>query len=427
MKRISRRDLQNMYEPVPQALEDEISSIMTSLEDGEERPIVKKKISVSFILAAVLIIASMAAVAAGNMNLFWRMTHMAEPILPLEGAEEMIKTDLGSVENEYVRLTVEEAIYDGKGVMTLVRITPKDTEKYAMLNAFMQNMPEDIYDTQICAVEVAQGTQGIEMDGIYYEIINEEDEKAFRINGEDVEITTSQEEAEKLDMPVYIENGTMYETNVFDFKVIGRKDGKETIDWWLNTIIVDENAENAEELGEGYKSSHSMDAEEQPDGSVLVWSDRTANAALEDTVEVKVRAAVTVDGQKYALEDLVFDLEKCEAERSFSLIPEDGKINDRIEVLAAEISMSKVRGYLDVEYTYESAEDEEMGVFFRLRDAAGNLVADGSGWTEEMGSNRYHEQVEVQSFAEIPDTLILEVKAIDGDVLGQCVCKVVEN
>jgi len=427
MKRITQRDLQNMYEPVPKHLADGVDRILSSLDDREERPIVKKKISVSFVLAAVLIIASMAALAAGNLNLFRDMVNMANPILPLEGAEEMIETDLGSVENEYVTVTVEEAIYDGQSVMTLVHITPKDTEKYAMLNAFLQETPEKIYNTETRPVKAPEGGSSWEMDGNQYEFVNENGVVSFKVNGEETELPADLKTAEDMGLPMYLENGDLYYADQFEFAVTDRKDDREMIDWWAGMIIVDENAENAEELGEGYESSHTMDAEEQPDGSVLVWSDRSAEHSMPDTIKIKVKSGITVEGQEIAMDDLVFEISKAETEKKVTLIPEDGRINDCIEVLSAEISLTKVRGYLTVDYTYDPEDEEQMGIFMHLRDGDGNPINSGSGWTKELEDNHYRELLEVQAFEDLPGTFTIEAKAIDGDVIGRCVCRIVKE
>lgn len=426
MKRISQRDLQNMYEPMPQKLKDEMDLVLSSLDDREEKTTVKKKISVSFVLAAVLIIASMVALAASNMNVFRIMTNTSTPILPLDGAENMIKTNIGSVENEYVTLTVEEALYDGQSVMTLVHITPKDIEKYAMLNAFFQGTPEKLYSTEIRPVKAPEGTEGVEVDGIYYELINEADEKAFKINGEAVEIPNDQKTAEEKGYPVYVEDGVMYYADQFDFVVTGRKDGREMIYYWVNMSIVGEDAENAEALGIEHDGSHSMDAEELADGSVLVWSDRNIFTSLPDTVKIKVRCGITVDGQEMKLDDLIFELDRTEEEKKIRLVPENGKIGENIEIHSAEISFTKLRGNLTVDYTYvPEKNDDGMGIFVRIYDAEGNRIADGTGETWEKADNRYVQHMEMQSLNEIPDAFILEAYNIGGETIGRCTCKVV--
>lgn len=401
MKRITHIDLQNMYEPVPQHLMDNIDNVLSSLDDREERMIVKKKMSVSLVLAAVLILASMTALAMSNSNLFRNMTDMVDSIQPLRGAEDMIKTNLGSVENDYVTLTVEEAVYDGQSVMALVHITPKKIEEYAMLNAFLQDTPDDLYVIENRPVEESTEKKEIDIDGSVYVIINEEGRHTLTVDGKVVDILAD------------------------DFLVIGRKDGRDCIDYQVNMGIVDEDAENATALG-AYEGSYFMTAEEQPDGSVLVWIDRNAFTSLNDTISIKISSSITVDGQEVALDDLIFDLSKSDSVSKISLVPEDGKIGENVVIHSAEISYTKLRGNLVVEYTYEASDEDDMGITMRLYDAEGNRITDGTGLTEKIGDNRYCEQVEIQALDYIPEKLILEAKVIGGEVLGSCVCQVTE-
>ena len=61
-----------------------------------------------------------------------------------------------------------------------------------------------------------------------------------------------------------------------------------------------------------------------------------------------------------------------------------------------------------------------MDISFRLYDGEGNEIHTGSGggmFDAETGI--YREQQEMQSFDEIPTSLILEAKAIGGEVLGR--------
>lgn len=424
MRRITPKDLQNMYEPVPQRLMDNVDYVLSSLDDREERTIVKKKISVSFVLAAVLIIVSVTALAVSNSSLFRNMVNSAAPIIPLEGAEEMIKTNLGSVENELVTLSVEEAVYDGQSVMTLVRITPKDIEKYAMLNAFLQGTPDESYRTEIRSVKVPEGTQEMELDGAICEIINEEDEKVLKINGSAVEIPEDLKIAEEMGYPVYVENGIMYYADQFDFAVIGRKDGRSTIDYWVYMSITDKDGKDIASFGEGHDGSYAMNAEEQPDGSVLVWCDQNTFASLSDTVGIKIKSSIVANGEAMDLDDLCFNLSKSDAASRISLIPEVGKLGEKVEIHSAEISFTKLRGNLTVEYSYVPTVENDMGISMHLYDADGNRIIVGSGQTRAIGNNRYCEQVEVQALDHVPETLILEAKAIDGEVLGRCVCRV---
>jgi len=426
MKRITHIDLQNMYEPVPQHLMDNIDNVLSSLDDREERMIVKKKMSVSLVLAAVLILASMTALAMSNLNLFRNMTDMADPIQPLKGAEEMIETNLGSVENDYVTLTVEEAVYDGQSVMTLVHITPKNIEEYAMLNASLQDTPDDLYMIEYRPVEVSTDKQELEINGSVYVIINEPKRKVLTVDGEEVAIPHDLKTAMDMGYPVYMnDRGVMYYADWFDFEVTGRKDGRSCIDYRLSMSIVGEDAENAEALG-AYEGSYSMTAEEQPDGSVLVWIDRNAFTSLNDTISIKISSSSTVDGQEIALDDLIFDLSKSDALQKISLVPEDGKIGENLVIHSAEISFTKLRGNLVVEYSYEASDEDDMGITMRLYDAEGNRITDGTGLTTKIGDNRYCEQVEIQALDHIPEKIVIEAKVIGGEVLGKCVCEVNE-
>ena len=76
---------------------------------------------------------------------------------------------------------------------------------------------------------------------------------------------------------------------------------------------------------------------------------------------------------------------------------------------------------MTIDYEYQAAEGEPMSISFRLYDGEGNEIHTGSGggmFDAETGI--YREQQEMQSFDEIPTSLILEVKAIGGEVLGRC-------
>ena len=95
MRRITRKDLRGLYEPASQSLYDGIHEALAGLPEGKGKRKVKKKISTGFILAAVLLALSAAGFAAARLNLFSGMTRYADPIVPLDGAEELIETDLG--------------------------------------------------------------------------------------------------------------------------------------------------------------------------------------------------------------------------------------------------------------------------------------------------------------------------------------------
>ena len=74
----------------------------------------------------------------------------------------------------------------------------------------------------------------------------------------------------------------------------------------------------------------------------------------------------------------------------------------------------------------EPLPEELMGITFHLCDAAGNWISESHGsHFEEDGL--FYSTMEIQSFDELPETLYLEVNAIDGPSLGRVECKVSET
>lgn len=116
---------------------------------------------------------------------------------------------------------------------------------------------------------------------------------------------------------------------------------------------------------------------------------------------------------------------KCSTEQRHLALNPQNRL-ERVEVLRAGISQSLVRGYMTVEYAYEPLPEELMGINFHLYDAAGKPINESYGsFYEENGL--YYLTVEIQSFDELPETLYLEVNAIDGPSLGRIECKVSET
>ena len=119
---------------------------------------------------------------------------------------------------------------------------------------------------------------------------------------------------------------------------------------------------------------------------------------------------------------------KSESERVARYVPEgDGWIGDHVKVREVNVSFTKVRAYLTVEYEYEEQLDEPMGVWLHPYDTEGNAITTGSGSCggpgDEEGLDFYRQWEEMQSFDEILDVIVLDAKVIDGESLGQCVCR----
>ena len=68
-----------------------------------------------------------------------------------------------------------------------------------------------------------------------------------------------------------------------------------------------------------------------------------------------------------------------------------------------------------------------MGIDFRLYDGDGNRITTGAGNCTEV-DGIWHWNMEMQSFAEIPETIWLEAKVIGEDkTLGRVECRLIEE
>ena len=81
-------------------------------------------------------------------------------------------------------------------------------------------------------------------------------------------------------------------------------------------------------------------------------------------------------------------------------------------------------------YTYEQAETgEDMGIDFRVYDAADNEITTGSGnaSVEPDENGVLWRSMEMQSFDEVPERIWLEAKVIGWDkTLGRVECRLEE-
>lgn len=272
--------------------------------------------------------------------------------------------------------------------------------------------PEEEYLVEYMPAEVPEGVYPYANGTM--EIRNGPDERALYVDGEPVELPTDRETADAAGLPVYLDGDAMYFTHQ-ESEQITRLDGKQMI--FFEAVMAP-----ASEGAEGLSNGMSGNAEAQPDGSVLLWFDAFSDAPLPETVEMKLNVSAFLDGEPFPLEDIAFSLDRAEPERTAAFAPEgDGAIGERVRIRAVNMTVTKVRGYLTIDYEYQAAEEEPMGISFRLYDGEGNEIHTGSGggmFDAETGI--YREQQEMQSFDEIPTSLILEAKAIGGEVLGRC-------
>lgn len=392
---MNMHEWQKAFGETPESFRDQLRSTLNDLEDKN----MKKRYKFSTMLAAALIAALLivgAGLASGQLGVFKILNH----IEPLDGVEEMVAVNLGSAENDLVTLSVEEAVYDGYGAILKLRITPKDTEKYAMFADLLQNAPEDIYNVESVPVEVGNG---------------------------EVSITT--DEGEVIEIPTYEKDGKLYYADQFEFRVLGRKDGREMIYYWPHISEADGTPDQGDEWGTGIFFD-TMDAEEQPDGSVIVWCEATgAEFARPDRMDISVSTRITLNGEEIPLDEVPITLVKTENERTVTLEPVGDGQGEGFKILSGEISFTRLKAYLKLNYVDES--NAIYGTSVRLYDAEGKEIYTGGGWTRETGRDAEnpinHAVMEMQSLEKIPESIWVEIKAIDDKPLGRVECRVVKN
>lgn len=413
--KLKQDELRRLYGDAPEDFRLRLRDTLMGLED--RRP-VRRRLPAALLAAAILLLVLAGAGIAANQLDIFHLLDSASPIVPLDGAEEMVAMNMGISENEYAVLTVEGAMFDGQGVLVQCRLTPKDSENYALLNDFMQDTPQSIYNIEYVPAEMGEGRWMVtEDDGATTEVINEGGVQQLLVNGQEVEIPSTPAEAKQKELPVYMEDGVVYYAYYRDIKILGRKDGRKTMDWWIYLDTDDERL-----------SENSSDAQEQEDGSVLFWAEGYADELLDqDRIGVRIRSAVEVDGTYHELDEVFFELPKGEMERSYHLEPVgDGRL-ERFEMIDGSVVFTRVRGYLKLDYRYEQAANEPMGVTIKLYDGDGNEINVGGGSCYDQ-NGVYHESLEMQSYAAAPERVYLEAKIIDSDkTLGRIECRLVEE
>lgn len=122
---MNRHDWQQVYGNAPDSFRFDLIESLNSLEEEQS---MKKRYKISTILLAAAIavmILSGAAFAATQIRSFDFLQ-----ITPLEGGEALVSTNIATVGDEYIRLDVEEAIFDGEGLIVQFRITPQQPDRY---------------------------------------------------------------------------------------------------------------------------------------------------------------------------------------------------------------------------------------------------------------------------------------------------------
>lgn len=353
-----------------EADEDFHLRLLETLNGLEDKKMKKRYKYTTVLIAAVLMVALLAgtAVAARELGLF-DFLNTANPIVPLEGAETMVRTHLGSTENELVKLDIEEAVYDGQGALIQLRYTPKDTENYALLHGAMDWINDD-----------------------------------------------------------YIYEHEEYEDGSGMYALVGRKDGRQILHVGESISL------SAADGGE--IEIDTWDGWEEADGSVVIqgsgFAENTLAGQVTLTIEARSFTESAEERQAYPLDALSVEMVLAEDARQVQLIPAGETKLERFEFLSGSIALTRVRGYMNIDYAYQPVEDEPMGVTIKLYDGDGNEINVGSGGAEVKdmrdGWEITREYAEMQSYEELPETVFVEAKVIgEARTLGRIECRVVEE
>lgn len=365
---MNRNDWQEAFGPTPDAFRNRVDATLNRLEEREMRRSIKFSTALAAAMLALALLAG-AAFAAARLDI-WESLQYADPIIPLEGADELVVTDLATAETDYFRVFVQEGVYDGYSAIVKLRFEPKDPEKYAIITGFA--VPGDLGDQ-------------------------------------------------------YIFDFTEYEDGVVDERPLERKDGKEII--YLSTPVLTVAGENAEAKALGLDSLfNSYRDKYNEDGSAEFWISGLHADNLPDALSIALNAfgANREHERVYGeIKQLTFDLHKSNQERIVQLTPVGENKIEGFELTDAKINFTEVCGYITVEYT-GSAQEQGMGVTLNLLDSDGNRIPLGDGQCTELDNDHFRWEMEMLSFKEIPETIILEVKMIDSDPVGQIECKVEE-
>lgn len=402
---MTRQEWQRAFGDMPEDFRDRLGDTLCDLEERDMKKRYKfTTVLVAAIVAALLIAA--AAFAAERLGLF-RSLESAEPIHPLKGAEELVATNLGTVKDEYVKLTVEEAVYDGQGVLVQLHVAPVEPERYAVLNDLVQDTPEDVYEHETQLVPVPEDFD----EAVYLRSIERTKEDAF-----------------------VVRNGVRY-FNPEDQAnyTVRRRDGKTLIHYFPEGLLPGVSEADAEAWGvEADNYLYSWSGEEQADGSVVLWGSGFSERPMGDRLDLSVELDYQVgDGESRRLR-LPVALARVEDERRARLVPEGGSALEGFVFQSAEITFTRVRGYLSVEYDYLYRGGDDMGVDFRLYDENGEMITTGGGlgeWDDMSPGEwmRLKSVEEIQSLDEWPGEIAVEVFRIgEGEkgVLGRIRCRV---
>ena len=120
MKRITQKDLQGLYAPVPPSLAAGVHQALSSANERKETKPVKKKLSMAMLVAAMLALASVTALAAGGSRLLADLFPAGK--VP-EQAAALLNAQPYSATKNGITLTVTESLFDGAKLIIQAELT----------------------------------------------------------------------------------------------------------------------------------------------------------------------------------------------------------------------------------------------------------------------------------------------------------------
>lgn len=144
MKKERELDLRNAFMPVTERFHDRVDRTLAQIIEQEERPPMKKAIWRTALIAAILTAFCLGtALAVGNMLGILDFFGKGQDIEAREDAERSIQKNLGSYETELLRLTVREAVYDGRSVRAVIEVCPIDAAKHVVACPWLDGSQDD--------------------------------------------------------------------------------------------------------------------------------------------------------------------------------------------------------------------------------------------------------------------------------------------
>ncbi len=123
--------IRNMEIDVPDGFHDSVLNALGGLNEKEDIKMKKFTFCAIALAAALILVPVSIALAVGTfgiLDFFESRTRLT----PRSDATGAVYSNLGSLDMQYLRAEISEAVYDGECVRTLIKLDPIDPQKYAL-------------------------------------------------------------------------------------------------------------------------------------------------------------------------------------------------------------------------------------------------------------------------------------------------------